>query len=342
MLSALEVRFPALRTLLGSDELREVRFAAEYLRPRRGPGCPAGLGFSSPHQLCGSVRTVRRTRGASLRGQRALAARRAPSISGPWPAPGTELVDPGRLFPGDATLLGFALKDLGHRSQGATEDHVCSPARPSADGDDGMEERQTLKSSGAFQATGQSTLDMTVTTSAPAATPICSLRDFALVLPSPSNPALKLRFASLTFTHHSGENHPRIEVGEVEVEFLGVLQLLRGLGEAVHLGDLTRTSTVTPAGLVARFSLPLPPVTAGAFTMLDLAVNTDVAVPFDGRPVSVAFGFASRQNPFRLAVLMFGGGGYLELELDHTGLRRPGGGIGLRRDARRRFRGRPR
>jgi hypothetical protein len=66
----------------------------------------------------------------------------------------------------------------------------------------------------------------------------------------------------------------------------------------------------------------VPSVTSGAFVMRDLAVNTRIEVPFDGRPVSLSLGFASRKNPFRLAVLMFGGGGYLELEVNHEGLQR--------------------
>jgi hypothetical protein len=47
-----------------------------------------------------------------------------------------------------------------------------------------------------------------------------------------------------------------------------------------------------------------------------------VEVPFDGRPVSTTLAFASRAAPFNLSVLMFGGGGYLELEVDSGGLRR--------------------
>lgn len=160
-----------------------------------------------------------------------------------------------------------------------------------------------------------------MTVSAAGADTVCKVRDFALVLPSPSKPLLQLQFASLTFTHRSG-GPPRIQVDGVGVKFLGELQLLEQLGDAVDLGDLEPYIDVTPVSLVAHYSLPLPSVTAGAFVMRDLAVNTEITIPFDGRPVSVSFGFASRENPFRLAVLMFGGGGYLELEIDHTGLRR--------------------
>ena len=36
----------------------------------------------------------------------------------------------------------------------------------------------------------------------------------------------------------------------------------------------------------------------------------------------MALGFATRAKPFNLSVLMFGGGGYVDLEFDHTGLSR--------------------
>lgn len=45
-------------------------------------------------------------------------------------------------------------------------------------------------------------------------------------------------------------------------------------------------------------------------------------IPFDGRPIAVGIGFASRQSPFSLTVMAFGGGGYVDLLIDPSGLRR--------------------
>ncbi|WP_240135382.1 hypothetical protein [Streptomyces sp. MUM 178J] len=317
-LSALKVRLPALRTLLGSDALQEVRFRAEYLS--RGVTQDVLLDM---YRLLDISFVGRSERSGGLVAPHfetnALSRTKGPIDLRALPAPGSEFIDPGRLFPGDATLLGFALKDLVTDLKAPpTITSVPQPGRPPVVTMEWMGVK--LKESGIFQPTGQSTLDLALTASATGSNTHCSVRDFALVLPNPSKPLLKLQFASLTFTHHSG-GPPRIQVGGVEVKFLGELQLLQELGDAVDLNDLTPDIDVTPAGLVAHYSLPLPSVTAGAFVMRDLAVNTEIAIPFDGQPVSVAFSFASRQDPFRLAVLMFGGGGYLELELDHTGLR---------------------
>ncbi|WP_328665310.1 hypothetical protein OG905_00270 [Streptomyces sp. NBC_00322] len=318
-LKALEVRLPALRTLLGSDSPKEVHFTAEYLS--QGATQDVLLKMASALDISFVGRTARSGGLVAPHLETdAISRTLGPIDTGALPAPGTGLIDPGQLFPPDATLLGFALKDL-------VTDLKAPPAITSM-----LQHGQPpaakmawtgvkLKRNGPFQPTGQSTLDLTVTVSAAGADTVCKVRDFALVLPSPSKPLLQLQFASLTFTHRSG-GPPRIQVDGVGVKFLGELQLLEQLGDAVDLGDLEPYIDVTPAGLVAHYSLPLPSVTAGAFVMRDLAVNTEITIPFDGRPVSVSFGFASRENPFRLAVLMFGGGGYLELEIDHTGLRR--------------------
>ncbi|MBT2393559.1 hypothetical protein J7E87_30140 [Streptomyces sp. ISL-1] len=318
-LTALEVRLPALRTLLGDDTPCAVRFRADYLS--QGATQDLLLDMVTPLGISFVGRTARSGGLVAPHIEtNALSRTLGPIDLGALPDPGTGLIDPGSLFPADATLLGFSLKDLVTDLKAPPEiASLLKPGQPPA-------ARMAwtgvkLKKSGPFQPTGQSTLDLTVTVSADGSDTLCTVRDFALVLPTPSKPLLQLQFASLTFTHHSG-GPPRIETDGPDVTFLGELQLLEQLGEAVDLGDIEPNVDVTPAGIVAQYSLPLPSVTAGAFVMSDLAVNTEIAIPFDGRPVSVTLGFASRENPFRLAVMMFGGGGYLELEIDHTGLRR--------------------
>ncbi len=59
---------------------------------------------------------------------------------------------------------------------------------------------------------------------------------------------------------------------------------------------------------------------AGAFLLRGIAGRVGVDVPFDGHPVTVSLAFASRDNPFHLSVLMFGGGGYIDLQIGPSGL----------------------
>ncbi|MEU7386720.1 hypothetical protein [Streptomyces tanashiensis] len=319
VLTGLDVRLPALRTLLGMDEPRRVEFTPEYVSQGASHDLvlkldpPVDIDFVGKSDRSGGLVAPRFTTDAVSRDL-------GPVNSAARPAPGTGTIDPALLFPREATLLGFPLSDLvtGLKKPPTVISQLV-PGRPPA-------ARMVwndvpLKASGPFRPDDGSTLDLTVTASADGTDTLCEVTDFALVLPSPSTPLLKVRFASMTFTQKSG-GPPSIALKDTEVEFLGVLQLLQELGEAVDLADLDPEIEVSPDKLVASYSLPLPSVTAGAFVMANLEVSTEIAVPFDGKPVSVAFGFASRENPFTLTVLMFGGRGYLELELDHRGLRR--------------------
>ncbi|MEU3618950.1 hypothetical protein ABZ725_42505 [Streptomyces sp. NPDC006872] len=319
VLTGLDVRLPALRALLGKDEPRRVEFTPQYLNQGASHDMllkldrPVDIDFVGQSDRSGGLVAPRFTTDAVSRDL-------GPVNSAAQPAQGTDEIDPARLFPPEATLLGFALIDLvTDLKKPPTVTSVLAPSRPPAARMAWNDVR--LKASGPFRPTGESTLDLTVTASADGTDTHCKVTEFALVLPTPSAPLLKVQFAAMTFTQKSG-GPPSIALEDVEVEFLGELQLLQELGEAVDLSDLAPQIDVNPDELVASYSLPLPSVTAGAFIMTDLEASTEIAVPFDGQPVSVTFGFASRENPFTLTVLMFGGGGYLEVELDHRGLQR--------------------
>ncbi|KDN79687.1 hypothetical protein DF19_30280 [Streptomyces olindensis] len=319
VLTGLEVRLPALRTLLGEDEPYGVEFTSQYLS--RGASHdlvlkldpPVDFDFVGRSDRSGGLVAPSFTTDTVSRDL-------GPVNSAARPAPGTDEIDPARLFAPEATLLGFALMDLvTDLKKPPTVTSVLTPGRAPAARMAWNDVR--LKANGPFQPTGESRLDLTVTASADGTDTHCKVTEFALVLPTPSAPLLKVQFAAMTFTQKSG-GPPSIALEDVEVEFLGALQLLQELGEAVDLADLAPQVDVNPDELVASYSLPLPSVTAGAFLMTDLEVSTEITVPFDGEPVSVTFGFASRDNPFTLTVLMFGGGGYLEVELDYRGLQR--------------------
>jgi hypothetical protein len=241
------------------------------------------------------------------------------------PDPFSGEIAPDRLFPLDATLLGFALREL--VTELKVPPQITSLLQPGSPPAAKMEWKGVqLKPHGPFRPVGQSTLDLTVKVSCEGAETFCEVRSFALLLPSPSTPLLRLQFESLTFTQNTGRP-PRLQVGGLDAKFLGELQLLQKLESIVDLGGIEPYIDVTPSGLVAHYSLPLDSVSSGAFVMQHFALNTQITIPFDGRPVAVSLGFASRANPFTLAVLMFGGGGYLEVELDHTGLRRLEGSL---------------
>ena len=56
------------------------------------------------------------------------------------------------------------------------------------------------------------------------------------------------------------------------------------------------------------------------FSLENLAISVGCAIPYDGSPVRFTFDFCSRENPFQLMVMMFGGGGFVGLQIGIDGV----------------------
>jgi hypothetical protein len=150
----------------------------------------------------------------------------------------------------------------------------------------------------------------------------CRVDDFSLTFPPVGETLLQLDIEYLSFTQETKPGQvgkPVIEFGKIDIKFLGPLALLKELQDAVKLATSTSWLDISPSGAVARFDLPIPSVNCGAFSLSNIAFHSSVEVPFDGRPVAVSVGFASRAKPFALSVYAFGGGGYVEVRIDSTG-----------------------
>ena len=320
-LDSFDVALPAIRSLLGDAAARTMRYADEFLTG--GTAAPVLLrlvgngidvSFAGRTQLSGGLAAPSYLADAVSR-------ELGPVNSSALPQLATGLINPGTLLRPDATLLGFALRDLVRQLR-------VPPQITSKLGHGGAPEVTMswtdvrLRPFGPFQADERSRLaELTATVTPTGSRTTCTVRDFALLLPSPAHPLLRLAFGQLSFTQRDGRP-PQVDVQGVDATFLGELQLLEELQEKVDLGGAAPHLESTTTGVIARYSLPLPPVSAGAFVLRNVLLSAAIEVPFDGRPVTVSLGFASRTNRFALTVLMFGGGGYIDLALDHTGLRR--------------------
>lgn len=321
-LTELEVGIPALRALRGDDPRTKVAFAEKYLRNGAAedvlltmrPDQAVPIDFSMMADRSGGLVSPKYVTNA-------LSRTLGPVDRFALPDPATGLIDPARLFPaGEATLLGFPLRSLLTQLKAPPE--ITAVPAPGAAPEVRMRWKDVqLASSGPFQAGPGTRLDLTVTTAPGRADTECVINDFTLELPPGSKRVLRLSFATLRYAQHDGMS-PRLEVEGVTAEFLGDLSLLEKLRDVVDLQAAGKLIDVTPAGISVHYALQIPSVASGAFVMRDMAFTAGIEVPFDGRPMSVRLGFSSRANPFQLAVLMFGGGGYLELELDRDGLNR--------------------
>ena len=228
-----------------------------------------------------------------------------------------EAPDLASVFAG-ATLLGIPLGrllDLSDAPQPLTL--VATP-----DGGARMTwDDVTLTSHGPFQVVaGRSRLHLTVLRSPATTETTCRVEDFDLVLP-PGGDLVRLHFGALVYTQRP-DQPPKLDVQGLTLRLGGDLDLLRTLEEVVDLGNQAPVVRATATGLTAGYRLAVPSVTAGMFTLSDIAVSVGVDVPFDGRPIVTTLAFASPEHPFRLGVSVFAGTGYLVFEIAEEGIRR--------------------
>jgi hypothetical protein len=143
----------------------------------------------------------------------------------------------------------------------------------------------------------------------------CTLSDFMLALP-PGSPLLTLSFEQVKFTQRP-DVPMKLDLVKPDIQFLGPLTLLQKLQTEVMklLGNRGPNVRVSTSEIIASYQLRIPDAPAGMFVMRNIAVLTEVHVPFAEKPVRVIVGFASREQPFGLTVSGFGGGGYVSLEI---------------------------
>lgn len=78
---------------------------------------------------------------------------------------------------------------------------------------------------------------------------------------------------------------------------------------------------VSLTGIKCGYTLALPNLQMGAFSLSNLSLGAEVNLPFSGGPLTFGFRFCERQQPFTLTISLLGGGGFFGLELDLNGIR---------------------
>ena len=331
-LAELDIGLPALRGLLGDDSRAVMRFTEDYL--------DSGAGDLLLEAVSPAV-TVDFTKAADRSGGIAAPKFELNALSRLWgpvnqnarPDPVTKIIDATRLFPSDqASLLGIPLRQL--LTQLKEPPQITYTSTNGASPDVKMQWRNVAlrERVGPFVPTPNVTrFDLDVTSGPNKVTTNCTLNAFRLDLPSGPKTVLSLAFEKLQFQQQDGKA-PTLLVEGITAEFSGDLALLGGLASLFSdLDSADRLLDVTPRGLALRYRLPIPvPPSVGVFVMRNMVFTIGIEVPFEPRlPISdtsmsvlVTLGFATRANPFTLSVMMFGGGGYIELALDRNGLNR--------------------
>lgn len=146
------------------------------------------------------------------------------------------------------------------------------------------------------------------------------LDDFQLNL-LPGFELMAVKFKRLAF-RGSTARKPEVDVVFDELEFVGVLAFVEVLKELIPLDGFSDPPflDVSTEGIAAGFTIALPNVAIGVFSLTNISLGADVRVPFLGQVVSVGFNFCTRERPFCLAVAFLGGGGFVGLRLSPEGM----------------------
>jgi len=147
------------------------------------------------------------------------------------------------------------------------------------------------------------------------------LRSFTLHLIGKDTPTefLVVHFDRLAFRSHNGAK-PDVDVRISAVTFGGALKFVNPLEALLASLGVGPTISVTPEGVSAGYTLPLPNVGIGVLSLQNLALSASVTIPFVDAPMRARFAFCSREHPFLLSVALFGGGGFFAIGVGVSGI----------------------
>ena len=225
------------------------------------------------------------------------------------------------LPPGPKTLVGEAITTLQDgidaviAAGGLLQSFADGDLLPEAL-DARFEWRPEIKPWGPFQPSGTRNLVLAVQAAGESFSVTCSLDDFILDLFF-----VILDFERVQLRMRAGEK-PEVDVQFTGFEFAGPLSFVQTLREVIPFDGFADPPEVevTAEGIAAGFSMGLPNLAVGVFSLENLSLAAGFSVPFIGPPMSVWFNFCERENPARLTVSMFGGGFFFGITVNADGL----------------------
>jgi len=148
----------------------------------------------------------------------------------------------------------------------------------------------------------------------------CSLKHFDLVLIAPAS-FIELNFEKIEFSVDSSAKM-NVDVVLTDIKFVGPLSFVETLRDLIPLDGFSDPPAldITAKGIDASFSIALPALAVGMFNLSNLSLGAGFTVPFIGQPLAVRFNFCTREQPFNLSVMAFGGGGFFGITIDPHGV----------------------
>ncbi|HEY2511466.1 MAG TPA: hypothetical protein VGI39_11445 [Polyangiaceae bacterium] len=157
----------------------------------------------------------------------------------------------------------------------------------------------------------------------------CRLDHFDLCLgplDDDKNPTVGLKFDHISFQMDAGKK-PDVDVQMNGIVFGGILSFLETLRKIIPLDGFSDPPylVVDVNGIHAGFSLSVPNVAVGMFSLENIAITAKLEIPFfssgdAGSMLTFTFSFCDKDHPFIITVSLLGGGGYFTVTISPKGL----------------------
>lgn len=138
------------------------------------------------------------------------------------------------------------------------------------------------------------------------------------------NDLIAIDFKEIRFVVSAGKKADvHVDMAKPSIVFGGPLQFINAFNSLIPADGFSDPPylDVSLTGIRSGYTLALPNLQMGVFTLSNITLGAEVNLPFSGAPLTVGFRFCERHQPFTLTVSCLGGGGFFGLELELTGLR---------------------
>ena len=133
--------------------------------------------------------------------------------------------------------------------------------------------------------------------------------------------AVSVTFDVLAFTSRPGQKLDVTAKG-FDIAFIGALKFVDTIRSILPSDGFSDPPflNVTGEGVTAGYTLGVPTLGVGVFSLQNLALSAALTLPFVDKPAGVRFAISDRHHPFLVTVMLFGGGGFFALALNANGI----------------------
>lgn len=133
--------------------------------------------------------------------------------------------------------------------------------------------------------------------------------------------AIRLTFAMLGFRAVSGKKMD-VSAEGLDITFDGPLKFVNTLKNILPSDGFSDPPylDVTASGIRAGYTLGVPSVGVGVFSIQNINLSAGLSLPFVDQPIGVRFAISERHKPFLVTVSLFGGGSFFAIGLNAQGI----------------------